>query len=250
MADGLQDKKRELQRVYAEVEQSRKLAAVGRLAAGVAHDVNNPLATISTYAQILMRRPGIPGEARQDLDVVMAEIRRIQEKLRNLLDLSRLQSPVKGSLDLDRLVQEVTALARHEAEARGTSLRLALSAHGATLHGDRSGLKQVLWNLLGNAIDAQGAGGEVWVRTSVAWENGGPPTFALEVEDQGPGIPEHVLPKIFEPFFTTKEVGQGTGLGLAVAYRIVQSHGGRIDVENRLPRGCLFRVVLPEGRDT
>jgi len=245
MAGGLQDKKRELQRVYAEVEQSRKLAAVGRLAAGVAHEVNNPLATISTYTQMLQRREGLPEEAREDLEVVAGEIRRIQEKLRNLLDLSRVQSPVKSDLALDPLVREVTDLARHEAAARGISLQLTLGADGRTLRGDRSGLKQVLWNLLGNAIEAQQAGGRVAVRTGV--EDGPPASFHLEVEDDGPGIPDHVMPKIFEPFFTTKEVGQGTGLGLAVVYRIVQGHGGSIEVENCVPRGCRFRVVLPEG---
>jgi signal transduction histidine kinase len=245
MAGGLEDKKRELQRVYAEVEQGRKLAAVGRLAAGVAHEVNNPLATISTYTQMLLRRADLPADARGDLDVVTGEIRRIQEKLRNLLDLSRLQSPVKSDLALDPLVREVGELARHEAAGRGIALELALGTDGRTLRGDPSGLKQVLWNLLGNALDAQQAGGRIVVRTGVEEADGRPAVFLLEVEDEGAGIPEDVMPKIFEPFFTTKEVGQGTGLGLAVAYRIVEGHGGRIEVENLRPRGCRFRVALP-----
>ncbi|MFU8857005.1 MAG: ATP-binding protein [Deferrisomatales bacterium] len=245
MAAGLQEKKRELERVHAEMEQSRKLAAVGRLAAGVAHEVNNPLATISTYTQLLRRRPDLSPEARESLQVVEGEIGRIQEKLRNLLDLSRLQSPVKTYLALDPLVQEVAELSRHEAAARGITLEVALGAGGRTLWGDRSGLKQVLWNLLGNAIDAQPSGGRVGVRTG---SDGGPDgALRLEVEDDGPGIPETLMPKIFEPFFTTKEVGRGTGLGLAVVYRIVEGHGGRIEVENLLPRGCRFRVVLPRG---
>ncbi|MHB8766667.1 MAG: sensor histidine kinase, partial [Deferrisomatales bacterium] len=103
----------------------------------------------------------------------------------------------------------------------------------------------MLWNLLGNAVDAQGGAGSVRVRTRAEGADGGPPAFVLEVEDQGPGIPEGVLAKVFEPFFTTKEVGQGTGLGLAVTYRIVQGHGGRVEVENLAPRGCRFRVVIP-----
>ncbi len=247
MAEGLQEKKRELDRAYAEVEQERKLSAVGRLAAGVAHEVNNPLATISTYTQMLLRRPDLGEDARENLEVVMGEIRRIQDKLRNLLDLSRLQSPVKTDLDPDRLVREVAELARHEAEARGVSLELDLAGGERRLQVDRSGIKQVLWNLLGNALDAQGEEGRVTVRTRVASNDGLPPAYVLEVEDRGPGIPEKILPKIFEPFFTTKEVGQGTGLGLAVAYRIVRSHGGSIGVENLEPTGCRFRVTLPEG---
>ncbi|GAB4265676.1 MAG: hypothetical protein Kow0092_18150 [Deferrisomatales bacterium] len=245
MAESLQEKKRELQRVYAEVEQERKLAAVGRLAAGVAHEVNNPLATISTYAQMLQRRGDLPPDARTDLDVVMAEIRRIQEKLRNLLDLSRLQSPVKTPVDPDGLVGEVVDLVRHEAAARGVELEVALEGGGRPLLVDRSGIKQVLWNLLGNAIDARPEGGRVQVRTGAPSSNGGAPGFCLEVEDDGPGVPEELLPRIFEPFFTTKQVGQGTGLGLAVAYRVVHGHGGRIEVENLAPRGCVFRVILP-----
>ncbi len=247
MAQGLQEKKLELQRVYAEVEQERKLSAVGRLAAGVAHEVNNPLATISTYAQLLRRRDDLPTEAGQNLEVVMGEIRRIQEKLRNLLDLSRVESPVKTRLDPGVLIHEVTALARHEASARGVALTLELAPASREVEVDRSGLKQVLWNLVGNAVDAQQGGGDVTVRTSFPSDGNGRPCFVLEVEDQGPGIPEKLMPKIFEPFFTTKQVGQGTGLGLAVVYRIVRSHGGQIEAENLSPRGCRFRVTLPVG---
>ncbi|MHB8766666.1 MAG: sensor histidine kinase [Deferrisomatales bacterium] len=140
MAEGLAEKKRELQRAYAEVEQERKLSAVGRLAAGVAHEVNNPLATISTYAQMLLRRRDLPPDAAEDLGVVMEEIRRIQDKLRNLLDLSRLQSPVKTRLDPNRLVREVADLVRHEAAARGVELAVDLDPAVGELAADRSGL--------------------------------------------------------------------------------------------------------------
>ena len=245
MAEGLQHKKRELQRAYAEVEQERKLSAVGRLAAGVAHEVNNPLATISTYAQMLLRRRDLPPDAVRDLATVIEEVRRIQGKLRNLLDLSRLQSPVRTEVDPNGLVGEVVDLARHEAAARGVTVRTDLDPRVPVMSIDRSGMKQVLWNLLGNALDAQGSGGRVDVRTAFEENGAGPGWVSLEVEDRGPGVPEELLPKIFEPFFTTKEVGQGTGLGLAVSYRIVRSHGGRIEVENLDGRGCRFRVFLP-----
>ncbi|WP_025324119.1 HAMP domain-containing histidine kinase [Deferrisoma camini] len=248
MAEGLQQKKRELERVYAEVEQERKLSAVGRLAAGVAHEVNTPLATIATYAQLLRRRPDLPPEVQDDLNVVLGEVRRIQDKVGGLLDLARLEGPCRVSADLNRLVQDVVGLARHEAEARGCLLRTQLDPALPAVRVDRSGMKQVLWNLIGNALDAQGAGGAVWVRTR--GPNGqGPHRVVLEVEDEGPGIPEHLLPKVFEPFFTTKEVGQGTGLGLPVSFRIVRSHGGRMEVENRRPRGCVFRVEIPVEED-
>ena len=247
MAEGLQEKTKELQRAQAEVEQGRKLAAVGQLAAGVAHEVNNPLATISTHAQMLMRRSDVPPDASSDLEIVMEEIRRIQGKLRNLLDLSRVQSPVRKALDPCRLVEEVAGLARHEAEARGIDLQLQIDPDVPLFRLDRSGIKQVLWNLLGNALDAQGSGGVVIVRSRTEARDGEGKVLVLEVEDRGPGVPEEIMPRIFEPFFTTKEVGQGTGLGLAVAYSVVRSHEGRIGVENLPGGGCVFRVFLPEG---
>lgn len=242
MAEGLQEKERELRRVSLEMEQGRKLAAVGTLAAGIAHEVNNPLATISTYAQLLRRRSDVPADAARDLEVVLGEIRRIQAKLRNLLDLSRVQSPVRSELDPNTLVEEVIGLIRHEAEARGIHVGLDLAPSLPAVRMDRSGMKQVLWNLLGNAIDAQEGGGSITVRTRLDGS-----ALVWEVEDRGPGIPEPLLSRIFEPFFTTKQVGQGTGLGLALAYAVVRSHDGRIEVENLAEGGCRFRVVVPEG---
>ena len=243
MAVRLLEKKKELQRVHAEVEQGRKLTAVGRLAAGVAHEVNNPLATISTYTQLLLRSEP-PGETALRLEKIMKEIDRIQEKMRNLLDLSRLQSPVKTKVDPNHLVSDIADLACHEAHARGIDLRLFPAVDSRQIGLDQSGFKQVLWNLLGNAFAAQGRGGEVRVATRFGGAEEGAEVFILEVEDEGHGIPEEVLPHIFDPFFTTKEVGQGTGLGLAVVNTIVQGHCGRIEVENLHP-GCRFRITFP-----
>ncbi|RMG92659.1 MAG: sensor histidine kinase [Candidatus Dadabacteria bacterium] len=240
MAESLQEKKRELERAYAEVEQERKLSAVGRLAAGVAHEVNNPLATIATYAQLLCRNPELPPDAREDLAVVLEEVRRIRDKVGALLDLARSDASQRVPTDLNRLIEEMVGLIRHEAQSREIRLETDLDPSVPALALDRSGIRQVLWNLLGNALDAQGTGGRVRVATRLDTT-----VVALEVEDEGPGVPDPLLPKIFEPFFTTKEVGQGTGLGLAVSFRLVRNHGGKIEVENRTPVGCVFRVVLP-----
>ena len=247
MAESLREKKSELKRVYAEVEQGRKLKAVGRLASGVAHEVNNPLATISTYTQLLLRRPDLPDGASDSLKKVMAEIARIQEKLRNLLDLSRLQSVVKTRLNPNGLVHDVVEMVSHEARAHGVELQLSLDENPRDFNLDQSGIKQVLWNLLGNAIAAQDRGGVVRVRTRYVYARGEASLFILDVEDEGPGISEEVLPHIFDPFFTTKEVGKGTGLGLAVVNSIVEGHCGKIEVQNLSPRGCRFRVLIPEG---
>lgn len=247
MAESIAEQNLKLEKANAEVEQGRKLTAVGRLAAGVAHEVNNPLATISTYTQLLLRRSDLPSEASGNLRKVMGEIDRIQVKLRNFLDLSRLQNFVKSRVNPNTLVRDMVELARHEAGAQGVRLQLILAENPQSFSLDPSGFKQVLWNLVGNAIASQPAGGEVRVQTYYPLTKGEISAFVLEVEDAGPGIAAEVLPYIFDPFFTTKEVGKGTGLGLAVVSSIVEGHNGRIEVENLSPRGCRFRVIFPAG---
>lgn len=248
MARNLQEKKKELQRVFAEVEQGRKLTAVGRLAAGVAHELNNPLATISTYTQMILRRNDIPGDVLENMKVVMDEINRIQAQLRNLLDLSRLKSPNVTEINPSAIVQEIADLVRYETMARGVNLSTSLCDDCRTIRADGSGFKQVVWNLLRNALDAQGKCGTISVRTYVKSGEGESPSFVLEVADEGPGISDADLPNIFEPFFTTKEVGEGTGLGLSIVYNIVKSHDGTIDVRNLSPKGCAFEVAFPIKR--
>lgn len=249
MAENLDKQHKELEKAHTMVEQGRKLTAVGRLAAGVAHEVNNPLATISTYTQMMMRRSDVTGEVSDNLQKMMTEIERIQSKLRNLLDLSRLQKLVKTRVNPNRLAQDVVDLARHEALAQGVSLCLDLCANPPECRLDQSGFKQVLWNLLNNAIDSQSDGGEVRVQTKFVSAKDGSQNFVLLVEDDGPGICEEILPHIFDPFFTTKEVGKGTGLGLAVVNSIIEGHFGKIEVQNLNPKGCRFRVVLPVGEE-
>ena len=250
MAYNLQEKKKELQRAFAEMEQGRKLTAVGRLAAGVAHEVNNPLATISTYTQMVLRRNDIPADVSENMKVVMGEIQRIQAQLRNLLDLSRLQSPVITEIYPNYIVKEIVDLVRYETTARGVNLSTTLCDDGRTIPADCSGFKQVIWNLLRNALDVQEKGGTISVKTCFKSEEGSSSSFVIEVADEGPGISEKNLAHIFEPFFTTKEVGEGTGLGLSIVYNIVKSHGGTIAVRNRAPKGCLFEVTFPITRVT
>lgn len=249
MAQNLQEKKLELQRVFAEVEQGRKLTAVGRLAAGVAHEVNNPLATISTYTQMVLRRNDIPADVSENMNVVMGEIKRIQAQLRNLLDLSRLQSPIITEINPNSIVKEIVDLVNFETEARGVNLSITLCDDCHTISADGSGFKQVVWNLLRNALDAQEKGGTISVKTYFNSGEGESSSFVFEVADEGPGISEVNLDNIFEPFFTTKQVGEGTGLGLSIVYNIVKNHGGTIAVRNLSPRGCIFEVAFPITRE-
>jgi signal transduction histidine kinase len=248
MAFSLQEKKNELQRIFAEVEQGRKLTAVGRLAAGVAHEVNNPLATISTYTQMILRRNDIPEDVSDKMKVVMEEIKRIQAQLRNLLDLSRLQSPLISDICPNTIIQEIIDLVCYETTARGVALSTTLCDDCRTIPADGSGFKQVIWNLLRNALDAQEKGGTISVKTYFKTGTVESEVFVIEVSDEGPGISEVNLNHIFEPFFTTKEVGEGTGLGLSIVYNIVKNHGGTIEVHNLSPIGCIFEVTFPIAR--
>lgn len=249
MAFNLQEKKKELQRAFAEMEQGRKLTAVGRLAAGVAHEVNNPLATISTYTQMVLRRNDIPEDVSENMKVVMGEIQRIQTQLRNLLDLSRLQSPVIADIDPNSIIKEIVDLLRYETAERGVTLSSSLCADSRTIPADGAGFKQVVWNLLRNALDAQEKGGMISVSTYFRSGEDGPTAFLIEVADEGAGISEANRTHIFEPFFTTKGVGEGTGLGLSIVYNIVKNHGGSIEVRNLSPKGCLFEVAFPTTGD-
>lgn len=248
MAQKLQDKKNQLQQVFAEVEQGRKLAAVGRLAAGVAHEVNNPLATISTYVQMVIRQNDLPNDVSDNMKTVMVEIQRIQSQLRNLLDLSRIESPSKADVNPNSIVREIADLVRYETTTRGVNLVLDLCQDGQAIIADSSGVKQVIWNLVRNALDVLNAGGTICVRTFYTAKDEELSIYAIEVQDDGPGIPDSQLPLIFEPFFTTKDVGHGTGLGLSIVYNIVKNHDGTIEVCNLSPKGCLFTVAFPIKR--
>ena len=245
MASSLMEKKEELQRAIAVVEQGRKLSAIGRLAAGVAHEVNNPLATISTYSQMIIRRKDIPVDVADNMKTVMEEIQRIQSLLANLLDLSRIQSPVRSEMNPNYIVQDIADLVRFEASTRGVKLDLNICQDYRTISMDGSGLKQVVWNLIRNALDALDKDGTIRVSTFYTTHDEAVTSYVIEIQDDGPGISESKIPHIFEPFYTTKEVGQGTGLGLSIVYNIVTDHSGTIEVRNLLPKGCLFKVVLP-----
>jgi len=250
MAKSLQNKNKELQQIFDKMEQARKLSAVGRLAAGVAHEVNNPLATISTYTQMVLRRNDIPNDVSKSMRIVMSEIKRIQSHVSNLLDLTRLKESTKENINPNIIIREISSLVCNETSTRNIELRLSLCDDSLRIYADSSGIKQIIWNLLRNALDAQKKGGFIKLSTYFNQVNDNPSTFVIEMQDEGPGVSDENLPHIFEPFFSTKDIGQGTGLGLSIVSNIVKNHDGSIEVINLLPRGCLFRVILPylEGK--
>lgn len=230
--------------------QAEKMAALGQTISGVAHELNNPLATILSWAERLAER-NVDDKTRQGLEVILAESERAARIVRNLLTFARKRQTTRAMVDLNQVVRETLALRAYEQKVSNIHVVEALTTGLPEVFADGHQIKQVLLNLLINAeqacIGANGKG-TIVVRTTHDRDRG---SAVLEVSDDGPGIPEDRVGKVFDPFFTTKEVGQGTGLGLTVAYAIVQEHGGRIWLESKSVQadggrsGVSFFIELP-----
>jgi len=237
----LEDQTRDL---YHQLLQAEKMAALGQTISGVAHELNNPLATILTWAERLSQRP-VDENLRRGLNAILAESERAAKIVRNLLTFARKRHTTRTMVDLNQVVRETLALRSYEQRVTNISVIDALAAGLPEVFADAHQIQQVLLNLMINAeqamLSANGRGTLV-VRT---WHDGERDLVLLEVNDDGPGVPDDLRPKIFDPFFTTKEVGKGTGLGLTVAYAIVHEHGGRIWMESPPGHGASFFVELP-----
>ncbi|MFZ5482468.1 MAG: sensor histidine kinase [Myxococcota bacterium] len=215
-----------------ELARADKLASVGRLAGGVAHEINNPAGVILGRASFLLEDGTLPADAAEDVKVIARQAERIREITGQLLRFARRTSSERRAVDLAEVARDALALVRIDAKKKNVALGEDLAP--MVRKADAGAIEQVAFNLLRNAVQA--ARGKVRVRTG---------DFGLVVEDDGPGIaPEH-LPRLFEPFFTTKAPGEGTGLGLAVVHGIVADHGGTVHVENRAEGGARFVVQLP-----
>ncbi len=229
--------------------QSEKLAALGTLAAGVAHELNNPIGIISSRIEIMLldaESDPLPAGVSDDLRVLHRHAHRVARIAQGLLSFAR-QAPVeRGRVDLNTLVEEALLLMEGPMTKRGITLTRKLAPGLAPVWGDANALQQVAINLLTNARDALADGGEIVVETGAA--PGQPDAARLVVRDNGPGIAADVVGRIFDPFFTTK--AGGTGLGLSVSYGIVREHKGSLDVESRPGQGTTFTVTLPaEGAE-
>jgi two-component system NtrC family sensor kinase len=232
--------------IQGQILQSEKLAAVGQLAAGVMHEINNPLATISACVAAIEGRlrdgsPAAPVE--EYLAIIEKEVDRCTRIVDGLLDFSRPKGKSKGPVKLDALVEQTLFLLKHHQRFRRLTVQRDLDPAVPPALGNAEQLIQALMALLLNAVDAMEQGGRLAVR--IGRSRSRPDEVFVEVEDTGVGIPRDEQSKIFEPFYTTKPPGRGTGLGLSICYGIVEEHRGRIEVESTPGLGSVFRVYLP-----
>jgi len=224
--------------------QAAKLAAVGEMAAGIAHELNNPLTSVSGFAELALEDIPEDSQTRKDLELVMREAKRARDVVRRLLDFARQSESTRARASLNEIVDDVVALSRHLIHNSGTELIVKLDKTLPWVVMDANQMKQVLVNLVHNALQAMPNGGEMEIATKVGYRNNRE-WAVIHVRDTGTGIPHPEQARIFEPFFTTRGDQGGTGLGLSVTYGIVTDHGGQIDVESEPGSGSKFTVWLP-----
>lgn len=227
-------------RLRGQLRHADRLATIGQLAAGVAHELNEPLGNILGFAQLLRKHRGLPEQVGQDLDRIVAACLHARQIITNLMLFSRQMPPQKAPVDLNATIEEALGFLEARCARSGIAVVRELSPDLPRIWADASQLRQVFVNLVVNAIHAMRDGGALRVSTGRT-ERG----VLLRVADNGVGMTEEVLEQIFTPFFTTRDVSEGTGLGLPVAHGIVTSHGGTIRVDSVVGRGTRFDVELP-----
>ena len=238
------------------IAQAEKLAAIGQLAAGVMHEINNPLATIAACAESLMLRLDdmteagitVPFEARDYLKIVDSEVHRCKRIIDGLLDFSRPKTMSREQVDLNATIEKTLFLLKHHARFKKLTVNTELDTTiGPAISGNAEQLVQVFMALLINAMDSMGERGTITIRT---YRTRTPVDAVIaEVIDRGHGMTRSEVSKIFEPFYTTKAPGRGTGLGLSICYGIIAEHGGRIEVDSAPGKGSTFRILLPVNED-
>jgi signal transduction histidine kinase len=246
----LEAKTQELRLTTQQLWQSAKLASVGELAAGIAHELNNPLGIISLRLEGVLAKTPADDPRRSALEIVEQELDRMGNLVANLLQFSRPGREAGSSVDLGEEMNRTLELMHHHMRKRGIEVRPAYGTERLVIHADRQKLRQVFLNLVSNACDAMTAGGTLTLHIRSEPLKNGRKGVMIEVVDTGHGIPPDVLPKVMDPFFSTKEEGKGTGLGLAICRRIVQEHQGTIQIESAVGKGTTVRIALPASDGT
>ncbi len=251
----VQQRTEELRLAQAKTARGEKLASVGLLASGIAHELNNPLTGVLTFSSLLRQKMPDGSQDAEDLDLVIRETKRCATIIRRLLDFAREKPPEKKFIDLNLVIEETVRLVERPALLNNIDMTLDLDLTLPQVWADPDQIKQIVMNLLVNAQHAIDSEGSIVIRTR---QTSGPrvlltgadagPAVELSISDTGCGIPKENLERIFDPFFTTKEVGVGTGLGLSVTHGIIEAHGGTIEIESEIGEGSTFRVYLPLPR--
>ncbi|MCG3181788.1 MAG: Adaptive-response sensory-kinase SasA [Phycisphaerae bacterium] len=228
--------------LFAQLQQADRLATIGVLAAGVAHELNEPLNDVLGFAELVTKVEGLPAQALADLKKIENAALQAREIIRNLLVFVRRLPPGRKTMNLNQAVHDGLQLLTARCVQNGIELAVELASEPSEVHGDPLQLNQVLVNLIVNAIQAMPCGGKLLIRT----ENR-PGQAVLTVQDTGIGMDQETLGRIFEPFYTTKDEGKGTGLGLPIVQEIVKAHGGSVSAQSKPDKGTRFDVCLPTG---
>jgi len=242
----LQESHRELAAAQQRLVQTERMASMGQLSAGVAHEINNPLGTVLLYSHMLLKRVKQDDENRKDLEMIVGEAARCKNIVRGLLDFARQSRVSKSPTDLPQLVEAIMAIMKPRAEAAGVEVTAEVDPAVPVMMIDADQVKQMLVNLVRNGIEAiQHDHGRVSLTAGLFDSK---ETVQIRVSDNGAGIPQENISRLFTPFFTTKEMGKGTGLGLAIAYGIVKMHSGDITVQSDPGKETTFVISLPVGK--
>jgi len=234
------ERTKDLQETQQQLIRSEKLASLGKLSAGIAHEINNPLTGILTLSQLLMDEFPEESDAHQDLKLIVRETIRCRSIVRGLLDFARQTAPEKVSIEINEVIQEILRIVTTQESFQNIWVETQYDPENPRIMADLDQLKQVFFNVIVNASEAMGGNGKLKIVTQ--WEKDRS-RIAVHCIDSGPGIPEENLTRLFDPFFTTKEMG--TGLGLAISYGILKAHRGNIEVRSKLGEGCEMIITLP-----
>jgi signal transduction histidine kinase len=235
----------EARQLYHQLLQAEKMAALGQTISGVAHELNNPLATILSWSERLSQVTGLEPAVRRGIETIRGESERAARIVRHLLTFARKRQTTRAMVDVNQVVRETLALRAYEQRVNNITAIDALAAGLPLVFADSHQMQQVLLNLMINAEQAMLSSNGRGILVVRTWHDADRDAVVLEINDDGPGVPADVQPKVFDPFFTTKDIGKGTGLGLTVAYAIVQEHGGRIHLESHAGLGASFFIELP-----
>jgi two-component system NtrC family sensor kinase len=237
-------KTEEIQKTHLSLVQTEKLASLGRMAAGVAHEINNPLTGVVTFAYLLKKRFPQESPESQDLSIIIEQADRCSKIIKNLLTFARATPSEKGKVSINEMLNRTIFMVQNQEKFHHIKFNVKLEDSQFILTGDPTQFQQIFLNMFINAADAMNERGNISIATRRLIENG-KPYVEIEFTDEGQGISEENMPKLFEPFFTTKPVGKGTGLGLSVSHGIVKHLGGYIKVKSEVGKGTSFFVRLP-----